>query len=163
MSAVLRDLSIEDAASVARIYNEAVAKRLATFEESPAKVEDIAADLQSELPTHPSVGVILDGELIGYAMSSSHSTYAPYRGIAEFSVYVAEKFRGRGYGRLALDELIRRCQARGFTKLLSRILEENVASRSLCTSLGFREVGMYVRHAQLDGVWRNLVIVEKLL
>ena len=159
----LRALDPADAEAVARIYNDAVVHRLATFDESPAKVEDVAADLQANLPTHPSVGVIFDGELIAYAASSPHSTYPPYRGIAEFSVYVTERFRGRGYGRIVLYELVSRCAALGFTKLISRILAGNAASRALCASLGFREVGVYERHAQLDGAWRDLIIVEQLL
>jgi len=53
-------------------------------------------------------------------------------------------------------------QRAGFWKLLSRIFMENSASRALVGSLGFREVGIYERHAQLDGVWRDVVIVEKL-
>ena len=37
------------------------------------------------------------------------------------------------------------------------------ASRALLRALGFREVGVYERHGQLDGVWRDVVIVERLL
>jgi phosphinothricin acetyltransferase len=148
---------------MARIYNDAVAKRLATFDESPTPLEDFASDLRACLSTHPGVAVVLDGELVAYASSSPHSSYEPYRGIAEFSVYVAEKFRGRGFGRVALHELVARCRAAGFTKLLSRILSGNAASRALCASLDFREVGIYERHARLDGAWHDVVIVEKVL
>ena len=65
--------------------------------------------------------------------------------------------------RLVLHDLIARCEAAGFAKMLSRILKENTASRALCAAFGFREVGVYERHARLDGVWRDVVIVEKLL
>jgi L-amino acid N-acyltransferase YncA len=40
---------------------------------------------------------------------------------------------------------------------------DNSASRRLVAALGFREVGIYEKHGQLDGVWRDVVIVEKLL
>jgi L-amino acid N-acyltransferase YncA/protein-tyrosine-phosphatase len=163
MRAVVRDVTVEDAASIARIYNDAVVKRLATFDELPASVDEIVADLRARLQTHPSVAVVFDGELVAYASASPHSSYEPYRGIAEFSVYVAERFRGRGFGRIVLLELVARCEAAAFTKMLSRILAGNAASRALCASLGFREVGIYERHAQLDGAWRDVVIVEKLL
>jgi L-amino acid N-acyltransferase YncA/protein-tyrosine-phosphatase len=163
VSAVVRDVTVEDAAAIASIYNAAVAARLATFDESPTSAEEVAADLHAHRGTYPSIAVDLDAELVAYASSSPHSSYEPYRGIAEFSVYVAEPFRGRGFGGIVLHELIARCEAAGFSKMLSRILAENVASRALCAALGFREVGTYERHARLDGVWHDVIIVEKLL
>ena len=62
-----------------------------------------------------------------------------------------------------LSELIGRCEAAGFHKLVARIFPENEASRALCRSLGFREVGVYRRHAKLDGRWRDCLIVERLI
>jgi L-amino acid N-acyltransferase YncA len=55
------------------------------------------------------------------------------------------------------------CEARGYWKLVSRVFPENESSRALCRALGFREVGVYRRHAKLDGQWRDCVIVELLL
>lgn len=159
----VRDLAPQDAPQVAAIYNSAVARRLATFDERPTPLEEIEADLRADLAAHPGVAVVDEGQLVAYALASAHSSYPAYRGIAEFSVYVAEHARGRGLGRRALDELVDRCERTGFTKLLSRVLAENHASRRLCAAAGFREVGTYERHAQLDGRWRDVVIVERLL
>jgi L-amino acid N-acyltransferase YncA len=83
--------------------------------------------------------------------------------VADFSVYVAREARGRGAGRAAVEALVRACEARGYWKLLSRIFPENEASLALCRSLGFREVGMYRRHARLRGEWRDTVVVELLI
>ena len=76
---------------------------------------------------------------------------------------MARDGRGQGYGRLALSALFDAVRARGWWKLVSRVFPENVASRKLLGSLGFREVGIYEKHGQLDGQWRDVVIVEKLL
>ncbi len=62
-----------------------------------------------------------------------------------------------------MQGLIDECERRGLWKLVSRVFPENEASLALCRSLGFREVGVYQRHAQLDGEWRDVVIVERLL
>lgn len=70
---------------------------------------------------------------------------------------------GPGCGRLALSQLIVEAERRGYWKLVSRIFPENVASRRLSAALGFREVGVYRRHGQLDGRWTDCVIVERLL
>lgn len=104
-----------------------------------------------------------DGELIAFASTSSYRSRDCYVGIAECSVYVHRAFRGRGAGRLALQGLLREAEHAGFWKLLSRIFVENTASRTLVRSLGFREVGIYEKHARLDGVWQDVVIVERLL
>jgi L-amino acid N-acyltransferase YncA len=68
-----------------------------------------------------------------------------------------------GGGRLVLEALISEAERRGFWKLLSRIFPENAASRRLCATLGFREVGVYHRHGRLEGRWMDCVIVERLL
>jgi L-amino acid N-acyltransferase YncA len=163
VSVTLRALTPADAEAAAGIYNEAVAKRLATFDESPSSAAEFEVELLTQLSTHPGVAIEEDGKLVAYALSSPHSQYVPYRTIAEFSVYVVEGRRSRGFGRMALTELVSRCKAAGFSKLLSRVMAHNGASRGLCVSLGFREVGTYERHARLDGVWRDVVIVEKVL
>jgi phosphinothricin acetyltransferase len=62
-----------------------------------------------------------------------------------------------------MSALIEAAEARGFWKLVSRVFPENAASRALLRSVGFREVGMYHKHAKLDGVWRDAIIVERLL
>ena len=84
-------------------------------------------------------------------------------GIGEFSVYVARDSRGRGVGRRVLEALIEASAAAGLHKLVSRIFPENVASRAACRSVGFREVGIYKAHGQLEGVWKDCVIVERIV
>jgi len=76
---------------------------------------------------------------------------------------VVRSFRRRGAGSFALLALIQAAQQAGFWKLVSRIFPENVASRGLVRELGFREVGVYEKHGLLDGQWRDVVIVERVL
>jgi L-amino acid N-acyltransferase YncA len=150
-----------DAAAIARIYNEGIEDRLATFETRPRAVADIEPWISGR---YPVVVVEVGKEVIGWA---SASAYRPgrdaYAGVAEFSVYVSRESRGRGAGRSAMAALIAACEEKGFWKLVSRIFEENTPSRALCRAVGFREVGTYRRHGRLDGQWRDCVIVERLL
>jgi phosphinothricin acetyltransferase len=83
--------------------------------------------------------------------------------VCEFSVYADRAARGTGAAQAALEGLIEVCEAAGFWKLVSRIFPENGPSRGLCRKVGFREVGVYQRHARLDGEWRDTVIVERLI
>jgi phosphinothricin acetyltransferase len=84
-------------------------------------------------------------------------------GVAEFSIYAARAARGRGAGRMAMKALIAAATQDGFWKLLSRVFPENVASRTLLSSCGFREVGVYEKHGKRNGVLMGAVIVERLL
>jgi len=76
---------------------------------------------------------------------------------------VRRDYRGRGAGRAALAALIEAATARGMHKLTSRVFPENAASRALLKGLCFEEIGIHRRHGQLDGRWRDCVIVERLL
>jgi len=151
----------DDAPAIAAIYNQGIEDRIATFETRPRSADDVRAWFEDA--AHPIV-VVTDGEqVIAYATTSLYRPRECYAGIAEFGVYVARDARGKGAGRQAMLALFEAARAAGFWKLLSRIFVENTASRALMKSVGFREVGIYEKHGQLDGVWRDCVIVEKLL
>lgn len=78
-------------------------------------------------------------------------------------MYVTAHARGRGIGDAVMAAFIPACAAAGHWKVRSHIFPENAASRALCARHGFREVGVYEKHARLDGGWRDVVIVERLL
>jgi len=149
-----------DAAAIAAIYNEGIEDRVATFETRPRSVADIHSWFDGR---HPLVVVEQAGQVVAFASTSTYRPRDCYAGIAEFSVYVARHARGQGAGRATLLALIAAAEAAGFWKLVSRIFVDNAPSRALVQSLGFREVGVYEKHGQLDGVWRDVVIVERLL
>jgi phosphinothricin acetyltransferase len=156
-----RTAQIGDAAAIAAIYNEGIADRIATFETEPRTAEQVALWFDGR---HPIVVVEgSGGTVLAFAATSTYRDRACYAGVAEFSVYVARQRRGYGAGYVAMAALLQVAEAAGFWKLLSRIFPENTASRALMAKLGFREVGVYHRHGKLDGVWRDCVIVERLL
>jgi len=155
-----RAATLEDAESIAGIYNEGITDRVATFETRLRGAQDVRNWFDG---LHPIVVVEEGGEVVAFAATSRYHERECYAGIAEASVYVARAARGRGVGRLALGELIGAAEQAGFWKLLSRVFPENAASRGLIRSMGFREVGVYEKHGKLDGQWRDVVIVERLI
>ncbi len=146
--------------AIARIYNEGIDDRLATFETEHRSAAGLVRWLDAGRPV---VVAEHEGEVVAWASAGPYRDRRAYDGIGEFSIYVARDRRGEGFGRAALQALIDECEARGYWKLVSRIFPENEASLALCRRLGFREVGVYRRHGQLDGEWRDCVIVERLL
>jgi L-amino acid N-acyltransferase YncA len=161
---LVRPATLDDAASIAAIYNQGIRGRMATFETAERTAEDIASWLAAPHPflvaEHSEGGT---NQVVGWIHASSYRPRACYAGVAEFSVYVAEGFRGRRVGDRLMAGFLAACAAAGFWKVLSRIFVENAASRALCARHGFREVGVYEKHGRLDGVWRNVVIVERII
>ena len=152
--------TLEDTAVIAAIYNQGIDDRTSTFETRHRTADDVRAWFDDR---HPIVVVEDDQGVIAFASTSTYRPRECYAGIAEFSVYVERQARGHGAGRRAMEALLAEAEQRGFWKLVSRIFIENTASRVLMQKLGFREVGVYEQHGQLDGVWRDVVIVEKLI
>ena len=158
---LLRLATPDDATVIAAIYNQGIEDRVATFETRLRTPQEIEQWFDG---VHPIVVLEADqGQVIAFASTSAYRSRPCYAGIAEFSVYVERAWRGRGAGRLALEGLLQGAEKAGFWKLVSRVFVENAASRALLRRLGFREVGVYEKHAQLDGGWRDVVIVERLL
>jgi L-amino acid N-acyltransferase YncA len=156
-----RAATLADAVAIAAIYNEGIADRIATFETEPRSAGQIA-----EWFTGRQVVIVAQTAETGpvaFAASFPYSARACYAGIGEFSVYVRRDYRGRGAGRAVLAALIEAATAAGLHKLTSRVFPENAASRVLLKGLGFDEIGIHRRHGKLDGVWRECVIVERLL
>ena len=170
MALAARSATPADAERIAQIYNEGIEDRVGTFETTPRTPSDVRAWFDGR---HPIVVVEDDAadrpaggrasNIAAFASTSTYRTRECYAGIAEFSVYVARSERGKGAGRVAMRALIGAAKPAGIWKLVSRIFVENTASRRLMASLGFREVGIYEKHARLDGRWRDVVIVERLI
>jgi L-amino acid N-acyltransferase YncA len=153
----------QDAAAIARIYNQGIADRIATFETEPRTPGDIEALLADRDGRYPCIVVERGDDVVAWASAGTYRARACYDPIAEHSVYVDRAHRGTGVGRLALEGLIAEAERLGLLKLVSRIFPENHASLALHRKVGFREVGIYRRHGKLDGVWHDCVIVERLL
>jgi len=150
-----------DAAAIAVIYNEGIAERGATFETEPRGATDVEGWFDERHPI-----VVVEGEegnVVGFAATFEYRPRSCYDGVAEFSVYVRPDARRQDVGRLALEALAREAESRGFWKLLSRVFVENESSLALLRASGFRAVGTYARHGRLEGEWRDVVIVERLL
>lgn len=158
---VIRPAELADAPLITHIYNEGIEQRISTFETRLRTIPDIEAWFGD--PHHPLLVAEVHNTLGGWISASTYRPRACYSGIAEFSVYIATEQRSKGIGSQLMEAFIPACEAAGLWKLVSRIFPENAASRALCRKHGFREVGVYEKHGQLDGVWRDVVIVERLI
>jgi L-amino acid N-acyltransferase YncA len=153
----IRDLSPADWEAVREIYREGIATRAATFETALPSWEDWD---RSHLPA-PRLVAVREDRIAGWAALSPVSRRAVYAGVAEASLYVAAAARRSGVGRALLAELVPRSEAAGIWTLQASILPSNTASLSLFVQGGFREVGRRERLGRLDGVWHDVVLLER--
>ena len=143
--------------AVKAIYEEGIATGQATFETETPSWETWNED-------HLATGRLVArkrGQVVGWAALSPVSGRCVYAGVAEVSVYVTEKARGQGIGTALLQALIIDSEEAGIWTLEAGIFPENRASLALHKACGFRQVGYRERLGQLNGLWRNVILMER--
>lgn len=150
-------MAAQDWPAVREIYAEGIATGNATFETSPPEWATWDA---AHLPSFRFVARLED-KVVGWAALSPVSSRCVYAGVAEISVYVAQKFRGRRIGTKLLAALIDSSEAAGIWMLQAGIFPENVSSVEMHTKLGFRIVGKREKLGSMDGRWRDVLLLER--
>ncbi|MFP5111757.1 GNAT family N-acetyltransferase [Bacillaceae bacterium C204] len=156
-SILLDNMLKEDWDQVLEIYQEGISTGNATFQKEPPTWEtwDSGHILECRFVAR------LNGKILGWAALSPVSSRCVYAGVAEVSIYVRQGSKGKGIGSLLLKTLIEKSEQNGFWTLQSGIFPENVSSLKLHSKYGFREVGRRERIGQLDGVWRDTILLER--
>src|SRR5262245_53196616 len=121
MTMLTRPATPDDSEAIARIYNQGIEDRVATFETRFRSAADIRSCFDA---FHPAIVVEDAGTVIAFASTSTYRPRDCYAGIAEFSVYVARHARRHGVGRLAMQALLDAAEKAGFWKLVSRVFVE---------------------------------------
>ncbi len=152
----IRSLQKADYEAVKRIYQEGIDTQLATFETT---VPDWKTWDEKNLEFCRFVAV-LDGEIAGWVALSSVSKRLVYRGVAEVSIYVGKAFRGSGIGNQLMKHLIEQAKKEEIWTLQSNIFSENEVSLKLHLQNGFRRVGIREKIGQLNGIWKDNILLE---
>jgi L-amino acid N-acyltransferase YncA len=157
MSLFVDQMCPEDWQQVRSIYLEGIATGDATFETD-------APQWERWNQTHLQFArlVVRDGEtILGWAALSPVSSRAVYAGVAEVSLYINAGQRGKGLGRWLLIHLIEESEKNGIWTLQAGIFPENMASLVLHQKCGFREVGRRQKLGKLNGMWRDVMMLER--
>ena len=139
------------------IYVEGIESGNATFE---SEVPSWDAWDQGHLDRCRFVAV-LEGTVVGWAALSPVSDRCTYGGVGEVSVYVGADARGKGVGSRLMDALVRGSERLGYWTLQAGVFPENDASVRVHTREGFRLVGRRERLGKMDGVWRDVLLLER--
>ncbi|MGW8488319.1 N-acetyltransferase family protein [Streptomyces sp. NPDC055886] len=150
-------LAPEHSGQVLAIYQAGIDEGNATFETvAPTWVAFDAA----KLPEHRFAAVDADGAVLGWVAASQVSDRCAYAGVVEHSVYVHPAARGRGVACALLKALADSTERAGIWTIQSGI-PENTASLAVHRRAGFRVIGTRERIGHHDGVWRDVVLVER--
>ena len=157
MEYTLDRMTADDWKQVREIYLEGIATRNATIETEAPDWDEWNANHR------PDCRLVArsDDKVLGWAVLSPVSQRIAYLGVAEESIYVAASARGTGVGKALLAALIKESEEAGVWSLQAGIFPENTASIAVHKSVGFREIGVQERKGSLDGVWRDVVLMER--
>ena len=150
-----------DADAIARIYAQGIAERVATFQTRTPHADEIAARIAGGalIVVAEAAGRVVGWATVG-AYDNAHDYYA---GVGEATLYVDRAARHQGAGGALLGALADRAAGCGYHKLIGKIFTSNEPSIALVKSCGWREVGVHHRHGRLDGEWKDVLVVERLL
>jgi L-amino acid N-acyltransferase YncA len=157
MDIAIEAMQPQDWPAVRAIYLEGIATKNATFETDAPDWEkwDSAHLKDCRLVAR------LNGQVIGWAALSPVSSRCVYAGVAEESIYISEAARGQGVGRKLLAALIEESEKAGLWTIQTGIFPENTVSIHLHERCGFRVLGVREKVGQMDGVWRDVVLMER--
>lgn len=147
---------------VRTIYLEGIATGHATFETGAPEWEK----WDSSHVADPRLVVRMNGQVAAWAALSRVSARKVYAGVAEVTIYVGARYRGKGIGNALLAALIEASEKNGFWTLQAGIFPENKASIELHKKHGFRVLGTREKvgkmaFGQLQGKWRDVVLMER--
>jgi phosphinothricin acetyltransferase len=158
MNYKIEQMKSSDWKQVSEIYLEGIETGKATFQaEVPTWENWNSSHIEScRLVVHS------DDKVLGWAALSPFSKRPVYLGVADVSIYIGEKYRGFGIGKILLNHLVVESEKNGFWTLQSRIIHENNASIALHKKCGFREVGIKEKLGKMDnGIWCDVVLMER--
>jgi L-amino acid N-acyltransferase YncA len=150
-----------DAERIAQIYSQGIEERVATFQTRPPDAAAIAADIDAGALV---VVAERESEVVGWARVGAYDPdHDYYSGVGEATLYVDPQARRGGAATTLMSALADEAERRGYHKLVGKIFTSNEASIAMVRSCGWHEVGVHHRHGRLDGEWKDVLVVERLL
>lgn len=150
-------MSSQDWEAVKEIYEEGIATGNATFQQSAPTWEE----WNNSHLLHSRIVAKEGDQILGWAALTPVSGRCVYAGVAELSVYVSDKARGKGVGKQLLLKLIEESEANGIWTLQAGIFPENTPSIKIHEASGFRIFGIRERIGKMNGVWRDNLQLER--
>ena len=162
MALEYRDATNDDLPRIVEIYNSIIAGRMVTADTEPVTVQSRIVWFKAHDPVCRPLWMVMDRDInIGWVSFQWFYGRPAYNGTAEISIYIDERYRGKGYGKQMLNHAIDACPQLKIKTLLGYIFAHNKPSLELFRKAGFEAWGHFPKIAELDSIERDLVIVGK--
>jgi phosphinothricin acetyltransferase len=159
----VRPATAADAAEISAIYNQGIEDRIATLESDLRAPEERRRWLAHREPRQPVIVAELGGAVVGWGSLNTFNPRRAYDFVADFSIYVERRWRGKGVGSRLLARLVELARELGYHKLVLSAFPWNEAGMALYRKFGFRTVGIYREQGKLDGRWVDTILMERIL
>lgn len=156
-SILLAPMQSSEWPEVERIYLEGIATKNATFETQSPGWET----WNKAHRTDCRIVARIDNNIVGWAALSNVSSRCVYAGVAEVSIYIDSKYRGKGVGDKLMAQLVNESEQNGLWTLQAGIFPENKASIALHLKHGFRILGVREKVGKMDDYWRDVALLER--
>lgn len=164
MTTIIRPATEADLDAILAIYNDAVVKTTAIWNDRPVDLANRRAWFFARASQgYPILVAGEEGQVVGYGAFGDFRPFEGYRFTVEHSVYVAEGVRRRGIASALLAALEERARGMGKHVMVGGIAADNDASLRLHERLGFVETGRMPEVGFKFGRWLDLVLMQKTL
>lgn len=157
MKPIVEKFNTEDWEQVNQIFIEGIRTGNSTFTKQPPTYDE----WKSTYIVESCFVAKANEKVLGWTAIKPVSNRPVFVGVGEVSIYMGRNYRGLGIGSLLLTQIIDWSESNGFWTLQSNIFPENTASLALHKKFGFKEVGIREKLGQLDGVWRDIVLLDR--
>lgn len=158
----IRDATLEDASTIAEIYNESIRARDSTMQLEEVDPDEVSGWIRNQ-GERESLLVLEVDRVVGYGVVKRYSGRAGYRKAAETSVYLQRSHTGRGLGSRLQEALIEECRRYDYHHLVAKLWADNEPSVALHRKFGYELVGVQKEIGRVDGAWKDVAIMQKIL
>lgn len=158
----IRDATLEDASTIAEIYNESIRARDSTMQLEEVDPDEVSGWIRNQ-GERESLLVLEVDRVVGYGVVKRYSGRAGYRKAAETSVYLQRSHTGRGFGSRLQEALIEACRRYDYHHLVAKLWADNEPSVALHRKFGYELVGVQKEIGRVDGAWKDVAIMQKIL
>jgi len=157
---VVRAATEDDLPAINRIHNPEILHGTATWDVEPWTEEQRREWFRGHDELNPVLVAEHEGEVIGFAYVTLVSQKTGWRFTREDTIYIDERYRGRGVGDRLLAALLAVLKGLGVRLVIASITSTNQTSIRLHAKYGFTVIGEMKNAGYKFGQWHSTTYMQ---